>query len=40
MDHARAGAGEVVVKVAEADAGRHLTGSYVNSWFYSPIKGS
>lgn len=30
------GSREVVMKVARADAGQHLTGS----WFYSPIKGS
>lgn len=34
------GTREVAMEVAEADAGQRLTDSYMNSWFYSPIKGS
>lgn len=35
----RPGAGEVVMKVAEAGASQRLTDSYMNLRFYSPIKG-
>ena len=36
----RAAAREVVLEVVEADTGQRLTDSYMNLWFYSPIKGS